>query len=154
MFHTSENVYIHPSAVDILYCFGDINTVVNKIIDELYARNVDIESCCKEPAPNQSGCRHYQIVINNADYNALRAAYPAKSYKVSLRRIINWFVVNEMYFEWGWEPIREYTSNEIDTVNKRINDVISRLNSLKLVIRDRHHDDIDEMIRKLSLLKR
>lgn len=149
-----ENLYIHPSAADVLYCFGEIGDVVNRIIDELYARNVDIESCCREPAPDQSGCRHYKVDIKNADYEALRAAYPAKSSKVSLRRLVNWFVVNEMYFEWGWEPTREYTSNEVQISNRRINDIISRLNSLKLLLNIRHHDTIDDMIRKLSLFKR
>lgn len=119
------SVYLSDDVKDILSCYGNLNDVVNKIL-EAGAQGV-IDIMCKPTAPDKTGGHYYAIYVKEPNYIELIETYGTKSSKVSLRRLLYWFVENEIYAELGWEP------NEI-FVNTTDNKSYDALMELKNVL--------------------
>lgn len=117
------SVYLHPPIANLLRCFGDLDTVVNKILQEGEAGNIQLENL--EPCQDRVGASRYDINITNEYYLALLDTYPQNSAKISLRRILYSFVENEIYEELGWSATHEY----IDTKRKKLRNKIIRIKS-------------------------
>ena len=101
------SVYLHDEIASVLKCYGNLSDVVNKVLDAASAGAFDFED--KPEAPNRSGARRYDIDITNEDYIELHRMY-RNSPKISLRRLLYWFVENEMYEILEWQVVNPYDS--------------------------------------------
>lgn len=100
------SVYLSNDVRDVLQCYGKIDDVVNRILVAGSQGLIDIME--KPPAPEKKGGTYHQINIREPDYISLLETYGVKSSRISLRRLLYWFVDNEMYCELGWEPCENF----------------------------------------------
>ena len=107
------SVYLSNDVHDILSCYGPLDDVVNKILKAGSQGIIDIMN--KPSAPEKKGGTNYQVNIEDTDYIALVDTYGPKSSRISLRRLLYWFVENEVYEELGWEISESY----IDSKNSK-----------------------------------
>jgi len=105
------SIYLSDNIADILRCYGTINDVVNKILIAGAEGAIDIMD--KPRIPDRKGGHYYQIKIEEPNYIDLLSIYSAKSSKISLRRLLYWFVENEVYEELGWEPVDTYVEEKV-----------------------------------------
>ena len=94
----AECIYLPKQVSDIFNMYGGVEVCVNRILDEWSMGNFDIGG--KPAIQLKTQCRRYDIVIRNVDYIELRKLYPSNSSKLSLRRLCEWYVTNELYAEW------------------------------------------------------
>lgn len=111
------SVYLHRSYVDILAQYGTLEEVINRILQEASEGNFSVED--KPPCGSREGAARYEVNVTNAEYLELLELYPTNSSKVSLRRLIYWFVDNDMMNECGWTPAYRYiASTHLKYVNQ------------------------------------
>lgn len=95
-------VYLSYPVIDVLKCLGpSLDAVVNKILAYGEQGLFDIEN--KPPVGAKTGGKHCTINITNQHYIDLIATVGEKNNTVSLRRLLHWFVEEEIYEECGWE---------------------------------------------------
>lgn len=116
-------LYLDEQTAIVLRMFGTINDVVNRIIDEGMAGKFDMFD--KPVAPPRDDCSRYEVHINNEDYIQMMANYPEKSSKVSLRRLVTWFIDNAVYEELGWTISCD--KRKRDNLVKKLDDVMNTL---------------------------
>lgn len=143
------SIYLHKQYADILKCYGSLSDVVNKILDEADAGNIDFMD--KPACPDRAGASRYNIDITNETYLELLEIYSINSSKISLRRLIYWFVNNEMYNELGWIPIKEYVDNRISAICKKIDNITSELEHCKKYSKNTIHND--SIINAINMIK-
>ena len=107
------SVYLAHDIKSVLSCYGSLDIVVDKILTAGAEGLIDIME--KPSAPEKKGGTYYQINIREPNYIALVETYGTKSSRISLRRLLYWFVENEVYLELGWEPCEEF----VDQKNKK-----------------------------------
>lgn len=97
-------VTINRQTLAILRAFGDINISTDKILNYIYCNNIDLSTLPKTPIVDP-----VKITINvtNAPYIALVEMMGARCNTISLARIIEWFIGNEMYVQLGWTMVSE-----------------------------------------------
>ena len=106
--------YLHNDIVDVLKTFGDLNDVVNKILDAADEGYIEVED--KPPCRDRDGCDRYNIDIHNENYLELLRIHGVKSKQISLRRLLYWFVENEIYEELGWTTRPYITKANFNTI--------------------------------------
>lgn len=124
-----QSVYLHRQIVDILRCYGTLDEVVNRILQE--AANGNFDPMHKPPCPGRDGAGRYDIDVTEPSYLELLSVYGPFSSKISLRRMIYWFVENEMYEEFGWEPVNEYCDMNKRTLNTKLSNALTELEKAK-----------------------
>ena len=97
-------VTINRQTLAILKAFGDIDISTDKILNYIYCNNIDLSTLPKTPIVDP-----VKITINvtNAPYIALVEMMGARCNTISLARIIEWFIGNEMYIQLGWTMVSE-----------------------------------------------
>lgn len=128
------SVYLHQYVADILRCFGDLDTAINKVLQACVENNIELTD--KPQCPERTGSVRYDVDIVNDEYLALSALYPATSPKISLRRLLYWFVDNEMYTELDWTATNAYQDTVREKIGKKVNKVYADLNSLCRILTD------------------
>ena len=121
------NVYLHKYVRDILSQFGDVNAVVNHIVDEAMAGRINLYGLDKAPARSSGDMCQYTFTIANEQYNELVDAHGPRSSLVSLRRIIYTFVDNEMYVDLGWKTIHQPNVDAYTASLTRLADTVRKL---------------------------
>lgn len=122
------SIYLHKEIHDLLCCYGNLSNVVDDILDAGRCGHFDLENC---PAcQSREGASRYEVNVSNAYYLDLLSTYPANSPRVSLRRIIYFFVDNELYNELGWTPIRKYIDVKNEKNKKLIDDAKEKINRI------------------------
>lgn len=106
------SIYLSNEIIDVLQCYGTISDVVNKILECAADGLFDVMDK-PTPPPKQNG---KQVIIDVVEPNYLELIemYSIKSSRISLRRLIYWFVENEIYADLGWEGIQQYKSNNVE----------------------------------------
>lgn len=122
------SVYLHSDRVDVLKTFGNLNDVVDRILKAYDEGFIDIED--RPVCEPRDGAGRYDIEIYNENYLQMLQLYGVKSKRISLRRILYWFVDNEIYNDLGWEPINDYIDKVDAKINKQVERVISELDKL------------------------
>lgn len=130
------SVYLHSHIVDTLRMYGKLDDVVNAILDEADNGMFDITD--KPNCESRDGASRYMIDVTNENYLLLTQSYSAKSSKVSLRRLIYWFVENEIYEECGWTVNNILKRKENNKIHKKILDLKEQLNKLTPLIADNY----------------
>lgn len=115
------NVYLERRVRDVLKCYGNLNDVTNNIL-QLGAEGI-INVMDKPTAPPKKDGQQYAIDVTEENYIGLMAIYGPKSSRISLRRLLYWFVDNEIYNEIGWEGVESYTDSDTDKSIQLIGDI-------------------------------
>ena len=145
------SVYLHDEIHSVLNCFGELNDVVDKIL--VAAAEGQIELMCKPPAPDRSGARRFDIEVTNEDYLTLLRQVGTKSPRVSLRRLLYWFVEEEVYEMLGWEMTNDYRSDKDAKFKKRIDDISKQVEDVRDRYSSLYHDKLTSILRILEELK-
>lgn len=115
------NVYLDHRIRDMLKCYGSLNDVTNKIL-ELGAEGVISVMDKPTPPPKKDG-QQYAINVIEENYIGLVNIYGVKSSRISLRRLLYWFVDNEIFNEVGWEGEQNYVDTDTDKAVQTIGDI-------------------------------
>ena len=118
------SLYLHKRIVDVLRCYGDLEDVINRLLSEVDP--MDYPKC--EP---RNGAGRYVVNIIEPNYLELLSMYGPFSSKISIRRLLYWFVDNEIYDELGWEPCNEYVDKSKEMFNTKLANAISELQKAK-----------------------
>lgn len=120
-----QSIYLHQEIVNTLRCFGELSEVINKILEE--AANGEFDVMFKPACPSRIGAGRYDIDITEPNYLELLNAYSPFSSKISLRRLIYWFVENEIYEELGWEATNNYVNRKRQLFDKKVQTALNEL---------------------------
>ena len=115
------SIYLSNTVKDILTCYGNLDYVVNEILKA--GSNGLISIMDKPKAPEKKDGTYYNINILDEDYIELIKIYGTKSPRISLRRLLYWFVDNEMYAELGWEGKQEYKDSNDEKALALLSDI-------------------------------
>lgn len=123
------SVYLHDEILSLLKCFGDIDNVVNKILDAGSAGEITIMD--KPAAPDRSGAKRIDVNIYNEEYLSLMRQFGAKSPRCSLRRLLYWFVEDEVYTLLDWDMKNDYVSEQEQKTKSRFIRLIEAVRNVK-----------------------
>lgn len=138
------SIYLHKPIVNLLRCFGDLSDVINKILDAGDQGMFDIMD--KPSCESREGASRYTVNITNTTYLSLLNEYSVNSPRISLRRLIYWFVENEMYIELDWSMSNEYVDDFKNKFNKKLTDAINSFQSLKILAQSVYREPLLETI--------
>lgn len=113
------SIYLHKYVVNTLLQFGDLDEVINNIL--LAGAKGEIELIDRPPCANRDGASRYNVDITQQDYLDLLECYATNSPKVSIRRIIYWFVDFAIYEQLDWKVKNKYIDKELQLLYKHIN---------------------------------
>lgn len=126
------SIYLSNDIINVLQCFGSIDDVTNKILECGAEGLFDIMDK-PTPPPKQDG---HQVVIDVIEptYLELVDAYTVRSSRISLRRLLYWFVENEIYAELGWEEVQKYKSSTTEKAIDMLADIKLQLYRLEKLV--------------------
>lgn len=145
------SVYLHQYIVDTLRMYGRLDDVVNTILDE--ADNGMFDVIDKPNCESRDGASRYMINVTNENYLALMESHPPNSSKISLRRLIYWFVNNEIYNECGWSTDNVFKRAENNKVYKKIMELKDSANKLAPIVSE-NYDAIITLTEILTGIKK
>lgn len=146
------SVYLHKPIADVLRCYGDLSEVTNRILSLADEGVIDVFN--KPDIPNRDGAARYTIDVTNEGYLALLNTYSANSKHISLRRLLYWFVENELYYEVGWKVVNEYRDAGKDRAIKRLDSAYDNITRVKTSMQDSYVTSLcDELLSKLNIIK-
>lgn len=143
------SIYLHKPVVEILKCYGELSDVINRILS--LADEGIIELWDKPAAPPRDGASRYDVNITNESYLNLLDVNGVTNSRLSLRRILYWFVENELYNEFGWKIVNPYIdTNKLKQLKKvdKCLELIERLHNIC-----KYEDLCNEILEKLNTLK-
>lgn len=121
------HLHLHHRLVETLEQFGSLSEVTNRIL-QLAAEGVyDIHNL--PPCPPRKGCLYCSIEVTEPTYLAEYEARGPLDRSISLRRILYWFVDNEIYNELSWQPVNDTT--RADKLQQYITIAIKAVNNAK-----------------------
>lgn len=147
------SVYLHQYVVNTLTLFGDLSDVANNILQA--GADGKIEILDRPPCINRDGCGRYNVDITQQDYLELLQCYPMNSPKISIRRLLYWFVDFAVYEQLGWKITKKYDDKSERLLLKNLDKArtaIARVAVLKKNDEDisRQIESIDNLIVKLK----
>jgi hypothetical protein len=110
------SLYLHDEIYAILRCYGTLDDVVNRVLDAGTEGAFDILD--KPKVPDRAGARRFDVDVKNEEYIDAVRRHNYNSPKTSLRRLLYWFVENEMYDVLDWEVVDLYKDRYFDKRNK------------------------------------
>ena len=132
------SIYLHKPIAETLMCYGNLSDVVNKILDASEEGAFDIID--RPRCPARDGATRYNIEVKSEYYLTMLENYPINSPRISLRRILYWFVEQEIYDELGWEVTSEYCNKEKEKMLKKLDNIISDFTKLALSFNSEEKD--------------
>jgi len=117
------SVYLHKEIANTLKLFGDLSYVTNLILQ--YGAEGYYDICNKPNIVDRGTASRYTIDVTEPNYLNLLAIHSPNSPKISLRRLLYWFVENEMYNEVGM------TVNKYKDIRTSVSKLIEQLNTMK-----------------------
>ena len=145
-----QSIYLHKEIVDVLRSFGNLELVVNQIL--AYGSEGYYEVTDKPPAPPRDNAGRYSINITEEGYLQLLEIYPINSPKISIRRLLYWFVENEVYDELGWK-INTYCNKNNDNTINSIKNIILSITELTSQLEEKYKPYTNKAINELKSLE-
>lgn len=93
------DIRLHKEYVDVLTQFGTLSYTTNCILSACEIGAIDLFD--KPVAPPKDGTQKHIITIDNLWYEQLLDDFGPKNMHISLRRLLYWFVDNEVYNDIG-----------------------------------------------------
>lgn len=146
-----QSLYLHNDVTDILktYC-GTIENAVDKILTAYDEGLIDIED--KPKCRSREGANRFNVNITNETYLNMVEIYGIKSKRISIRRLLYWFVENEIYDELGWEIVTDFENSIVKNHNRLIENCIGDLTRLKINIVKNVMDGADVVNHAIDLI--
>ena len=144
------SIYLHRPIVETLRCFGTLTEVVDKILSAGDDGTIDIMD--KPPAPDRNGAGRYDIDVTNENYLSLLETFSINSPKISIRRLLYWFVDNEMYNELDWEISSNNKDKRLVKINKCITAINNEYEKLSILI-GKENNMLEGIAKSINLLK-
>lgn len=135
------SVYLNQDVYQILTCYGTLDQVVDRILEAGSQGLIDLMD--KPTAPPKNNGTYYHVNIRNQDYISLVESYGLKSSRISIRRLLYWFVDNEIYETFGWETVNDFDDVKSDKKHKVLIDLKQDLFKARTLIPE-HRNEIDE----------
>lgn len=145
------SIYLHKHIAETLTCYGDLSEVVNKILETSEQGIFDVVDMPK--CESREGATRYLINITNETYLQLVASFPPNSPRISIRRLLYWFVEQEMYEVLEWTPVTEYVSKDKEKILKKIGGIDSELTKLQRNLNHEEYEIVQDILEKLIKLK-
>lgn len=145
------SIYLHKHIAETLQCYGDLSDVVNKILETSEQGVFDVVDMPK--CESREGATRYNINVTNETYLSLVESFPPNSPRLSLRRLLYWFVEQEMYEVLEWEATNEYVSEDKTKILKKIGGIESEVLKLKRYLNYEELELANEIHVKLQELK-
>lgn len=125
----TQSLYLHRQIVDVLTCYGTLDDVINRILAEAAEGKFDVMH--KPACPGREGAGRYNINIVEPNYLELLSAYGPFCSKISIRRLVYWFVENEIYEELEWTPINNFRDRHAQLLNTKLSNALTELEKAK-----------------------
>ena len=126
------SVYLHNEYYQVLKAFGNIDEVVNKILDYCYNNEIDITTIAN--APSRDGARRVTIGVTHQLYLDDYSTCSPNSTKYSLRKIIYWFIDNAIYEELEWKVVNNPETERLDFIIKHLVIILDEIGKLQFKI--------------------
>lgn len=126
------SIYLHNEIAEILKSFGELSEVVNKILQE--GANGSFDFMDKPNIQSRDGAKRYEINVQQEDYLNLLKCFPINSPKISLRRLLYWFVENEIYVDLNWKQCNYYKNIKTQKIIKIIEIIKSDVTKLNILL--------------------
>lgn len=141
------SIYLPESTLSILRYYGDVDKVVNKILEEFYTRQIDFQN-----APSgvpRTYCKRVSINITYKPYIEDVEVTGIKNKSLSLSRIVQLFIDGGYYNEFGWKMCTKNPDNA--AIYKRI---IFLENNSKFLVKNnaKYADELMKLLEKMRLL--
>lgn len=101
------HLHLHREIVATLEQFGSLSEVTNRILQLAADGEYDIHD--KPACPPRKGCTYCAIEVTEPTYLAEYNSRGPLDRSISLRRLLYWFVDNEIYNELSWQPVNDTT---------------------------------------------
>lgn len=144
-------ITVNRSTVQILKAFGDINTVTDKILDYCEASGNAFEDM---PPVMLEDPTKINIEVTNSTFLQLLSVYGSRNNKISLARVLEWFVTNEEYINLGWSLNSKPVLKSNNKMRSKILKIKSDILSLALEVGDDDYDDLAKMQLLLNNLEK
>lgn len=141
------SVYLDNYVLDGLTLFGPLSEVVDKVLTCCIS-DVDVSELPKAP-PITPETRRVNITVTNEEFLMLSDTYGATSKKVSLRRILYWFVDNAMYENYDCFEVNQSKDNRRFRYITRLNDFESFVDKL-----EKHYCSTDTCVELRSAINK
>ncbi len=135
-------ITVNRSTVQILKAFGDLNEVTDKILDYCEETDNPFEDM---PPVQLNEPTKISVEVTNTTFLQLVNLYGARSNKVSLARVLEWFVTNEEYVNLGWSLSSPPVLKSNNKMRLKILKVKSDIVSLALDVGDEDYDNLAQM---------
>ena len=112
------SIYLHKDIVQTLKCFGDLNTVVNKILEEGANNKIDVMN--RPACRSRDGATKYLVDITEPTYLELYAEFGPYNQSISIRRLLYWFVENDIADELGWKIVNNFVDMNKERARKKL----------------------------------
>ena len=145
------SIYLHKHIAETLMCYGSLSGVVNKILETSEQGIFDVVDMPK--CESREGATRYLINVTNETYLSLVEAFPPNSPRISLRRLLYWFVEQEMFDVLEWVPVAEYVSKDKEKILKKIGGIKSELSKLQRNLNYEEYEIVQDILEKLIKLK-
>lgn len=131
------SLYLHQDIIDVLLCFGEVNDVINRILEEFVNKNFLFDNLIPK-ARDRNGARRINVFIKLDTLSQLLG--------VGVRSIVYWFVENEVYSDLNWEAVSQYRDNTRLKCMKQFDKVLAELNKLNTMC---NVDDIIDAVERM-----
>lgn len=116
------NVLIDDGTAGLMEYYGNISTVVNRILQHGALGEIPLMDLPSVPLPDHN-VKQYKVNVTEPNYLQLCEIYGTKSSRISLRRIIYWFMDNEKYIDFKWEADQVF----VDKANLEIVELLAEI---------------------------
>lgn len=145
------SVYLHDYVADTLRCYGTLSEVVNKILEDTASGKYELFD--KPPCPSRQGAKRYDVDITNEFYLELLTCYDVRSSHISLRRLLYWFVENEMPELLEWKKVNVFVDSKEKIYRKKLSDAINSLQRASLYCSGDNFEILTNIINNLLKIK-
>lgn len=132
------NLLIDDGTADLIRYYGSIPQVVNRILQHGAVGEIPLMDLPSVKLPDHN-VKQYKVNVTDANYLQLCEIYGTKSARISLRRIVYWFMENEKYIEFNWEADSYFDKSKNQELIELVGEIESKLYRLyKLTGNDPH----------------
>lgn len=139
-------VYLDQESINLLEMYGDISHVTDMVLEYMFEQGLTPSQLPSVVIRNN--CKRVNIQVTNEDYIALTQLYPAKSSAISLRRVLNWFITNEIYSEWPITPTNTINNKKQDKFKSKLLTIKTKLINLNKLLNSENLTNAIEFIDK------
>lgn len=117
-------LFLHPYVLNYLKSAGDIEVVINAIVNTVYCNgDYDFSEYVDVP-PRDPTCKQVRVTIYNDEVCDLLDACGSNSRRFSIRRLLYWFIDNEIDYNMLAQ------SGKVNNIKKELSEIMSKIDHL------------------------